>query len=135
MERELVEIKKSVYIGMSIYNILKDCKMIMNNEFVSVEDKKYLSLYLGILYTDNTISNIIHKNDNINLNLKHLNMNEYIEIYKNDFIEILNNINYNSMNDYLKYLLSIDIINKYNEIYNIDMKGLIDKSNKILIKK
>ena len=122
MERE--KIKKSIYAGMSIYNAIENKKIIINNKIITNEDKKYISLYLGLL----DITNIC---EDVEVIYEKLSKEEYLEVYKNNFVEIIKLINFDSLNEYLNYILSKDIINLFNEKYEIN----INKENKQLVKK
>lgn len=122
MERE--KIKKSIYAGMSIYKAIENKKIVINNEVINKEDKKYISLYLGLL----DITNICK---DVEIIYESLSKEEYLEVYKNNFVEIIKLINFDSLNEYLSYILSKDIINLFNQKYEIN----INKENKQLVKK
>lgn len=122
MERE--KIKKSIYAGMSIYKAIENKKIVINHEPITHEDKKYISLYLGLL----DITNIC---EDVEVIYESLSKEEYLEVYKNSFVEIIKLINFDSLNEYLNYILSKDIINLFNEKYEIN----INKENKQLVKK
>ena len=122
MERE--KIKKSIYAGMSIYKAIENKKIVINNEVINKEDKKYISLYLGLL----DITNIC---EDVEIIYESLSKEEYLEVYKNNFVEIIKLINFDSLNEYLSYILSKDIINLFNQKYEIN----INKENKQLVKK
>ena len=132
------EIKNSIYTGMSIYIKLENLKIRLRKDLLTQEHKKYLSLYLGILNTKNQISSILNpQNKSLNIEVKynHLDSNEYLEIYENNFSNILLDINFESWEDYLNYLLDKDVIKEFNTINNIKINKLPKISNKQLVKK
>lgn len=137
MKGQIEDVKRSIYTGMSIYNGLKNREIDLGGENISLEDKKYLSLYLGIIHTDNKISRIIRYlgyKYNIFGNYRNLSMEEYVAIYNNHFIGIVDQINFQSMEDYFKYLLDKDIIKKFNQINNCEIDKMFNVKNKTLVK-
>ena len=127
------EVKNAIYGGMSIFNVLKNSIVKVQDKNVSIEDKKYLSLYLGIINSENRIS--LEFNDLFSefyLNYELLDMSLYMDIYLEHFIEIFRNIDFDSIDNYFKFLLEKEIVKKVN-IEN----GLYDvfMSNKKLVKK
>ena len=137
MKGNCKEVKVSVYAGMSIFNLIKDCELTIKDEVVTLEDKKYLSLYLGIINTKNNISNYL-KEKNIRFNnlvtFKGLNHEEYIKIYNDYFIEILDQINFDSIEQNFEFLLTKDIIKKFNKSNGHYVDKTINESNKVLVK-
>ena len=132
------EIKNSIYAGMSIYKKLENLKIRLRKDLLTQEDKKYLSLYLGILNTNNKMSNILNPRKrilNIEVKFEKLDMNEYIEIYNNNFSSILLDVNFECLDEYTNYLLSKDIVKNFNDINGIKTNQLIEIGNKQLIKK
>ena len=109
---------------MSIYNAIENKKIIINNKIITNEDKKYISLYLGLL----DITNIC---EDVEVIYEKLSKEEYLEVYKNNFVEIIKLINFDSLNEYLNYILSKDIINLFNEKYELN----VNKENKQLVRK
>ena len=100
---------------------------------ISLEGKKYLSLYLGIINSPNRISNK-YKTIFSELSFEYelLNSDSYNYLYNLYFAEKLNNINFNSINDYFNFLLEQEVIKKVNDEGSIFKKN---DSNKILVKK
>ena len=103
----------------------------------SLEDKKYLSLYLGVLNTENSITNYL-KSKNINIktfiNFNILSQEEYLKIYNNYFIGILDEINYKYIEDYMRYLLSKKAVKIFNRDNKFFMDHIISEKNKRLVK-
>ena len=95
MEKETNKIKTTIYIGMSIFNLLKDSVIKINDDMLSLEDKKYLSLYFGLIKYE-------EKDENL-LNI-FLTIDKYIFLYNNYFSDILNKIDFNSMENYISFL-------------------------------
>ena len=123
MNKEKTELKKSIYVGMCIFNCLKGSIIRINDEIVSFEEKKYLSLYFGMISIEGDEFN--------NLEYRMLELDEYIDLYKNYFIEIFKNIDFNSKDNYYNFLLEQPIIKRYNNNKLTKKKN----SNKTLIKK
>ena len=101
------EIKISVYAGMSIFNLMKNCQIKINNKYITGDDKKYLSLYLGIINTQNVFSEYLtqkHISFNILVNYILLEPGQYVSIYNKHFMNILNDIQSFSMIEYINYL-------------------------------
>lgn len=136
--KEQIEVKNSIYAGMSIYNIIKDWVISIDCHDLNKQDKKFLALYLGILNTENRISDTF-KNNNyaVSIKVKHIILptEKYLEIYNNYFVEIFNQINFDSIDDYFAYLLDKPIIKKVNKVNGIKSKKVLKESNKQLIKK
>jgi len=132
------EIRESICAGMYIYNSLKNCIVKIQGKVVSLEEKKYLSLYLGLLNTNNFISKSL-QNTNLKLNnilnLKKLKNEEYIKIYNEYFKDILYNMDFNSFDEFFNYLVDKTVVKRLNIEYDFDPNEFIDKSNKRLIKK
>lgn len=129
MIKETNEIKNSIYIGMSIFNVLKGSIIRINDEIVTFEEKKYLSLYFGLISSKNVL-NDEYSNSISELEYRLLDIDEYIELYKNYFIRIFESIDFNSIENYFKFLLEQPIIKKYNSDLSVE-----NNSNKKLIKK
>jgi len=118
MERETIDIKSAVYIGMSIFNTLKNSIVKIEDYVLTLEDKKYLSLYLGLIR--------IEEKDEELLNM-FLKTEEYLELYKNYFNNILDKIDFSSMNNYVDFLFSKEIIKKIQNKKRGSNKKLVKK--------
>jgi len=132
------EIRESICAGMYIYNSLKNCIVKIQGKVVSLEEKKYLSLYLGLLNTNNFISKSLQNTNlklNTTLNLKKLKNEQYIQIYNEYFKDILYNMDFNSFDEFFNYLVDKTVVKRLNIEYDFDPNEFIDKSNKRLIKK
>lgn len=135
MEKETKEIKTSIYLGMSIYRTMKDCRIKFNQYLLTMQDKKYLSLYLGLIKSKNRVSErfkTLTMENNITVNATFLNQEEYVRIYMNDFADIVDKVDFESIDNYLEFLASKDIVRLFNQINGI---SLVKESNKQLIKK
>ena len=137
MKENYNEVKESLYRGMSIFNILKDVGVVMNGKEVLTEDKKYLSLYLGIINSDNKIS-IYLKEKNIKFGfpktIRDLTQEQYLEIYNKYFIDILNEINFESIEYNFNYLLSKKVVRDFNRSNGYYANKTINDRNKEFIK-
>ncbi len=111
MKEELIEVKSAIYRGMYVYDLIKNLEISIEGEILSINDKKILGLYLGLT--------------NMELNIVKLDINKYLNIYSKYFTYIFKEINFYSIDSYIDYLLSKDIIKKYNRVNNIKNKQLI----------
>ena len=137
MENKMNEVKQSIYAGMSIYKEIMNCQIKIDNKKISLEDKKILSLYLGIVSTNNEVSNFLNLNNiyyNIQVKYETLNFEEYLEIYNDNFTNIFREIDFENIFNYFEYLLNNPIIKKYNEANNNNIKLVTENKNKILVK-
>jgi len=139
MEEKYEEVKMTIYEGMAIFNLIKDYDLSIDKENISLEDKKYLSLYLGIMSTKNKITEYLEKNKinfktYFNFNKKILKIEDYIELYNNYFVEIFNEINFDSIYKYIKYLLGKKIVQDFNEANGYYIDKIFEQRNKQLIK-
>lgn len=135
MEKETKEMKTSIYLGMSIYRTMKDCRIKFDQYLLTMQDKKYLSLYLGLIKSKNRVSErfkTLTMENNIMVNVTFLNQDEYARIYMNDFADIVDKVDFESIDNYLEFLASKDIVRLFNQINGI---SLVKESNKQLIKK
>lgn len=140
MKENYQEVKKTIYAAMSIYDLIKDVDISLENQIITSKDKKYLSLYLGIINTRNIVSDYL-KSENINIgtfiNFEYLKYNEYLEIYNKYFVEVFNEIDFISIESNFNFLLSKNVIKKFNETngYSVDILfENISISNKEYIK-
>lgn len=132
------EVKTSLYVGMSIFKLIKDQELNIRNKNLTLEDKKYLSLYLGIINSKNKISTYLKQKEvkfNLKIPFKYLDKEEYIELYTNYFIDIFKEVNFESIEIHLKYLLSKEIIQIFNRSNGHYVDKTVNESNKQLIKK
>jgi len=139
MEEKYEEVKMTIYEGMAIFNLIKDYDLSIDKENISLDDKKYLSLYLGIMSTKNKITEYLEKNKinfktYFNFNKKILKIEDYIELYNNYFVEIFNEINFDSIYKYIKYLLGKKIVQDFNEANGYYIDKIFEQRNKQLIK-
>ena len=139
MKENCEEVKKSLYTGMAIFNLIKDYDLNIGRDNISLEDKKYLSLYLGIMNTKNRISSYLKEKEirfriNFNCNPKLLRKEDYIQLYNKYFVDIFNEINFNSIECNLDYLLNKKIIQEFNRYNGHIVDKTVNERNKELIK-
>ena len=137
MKENCEEVKTSIYAGMSIFDTLKNCQIEIDGKNISLDDKKFLALYLGIINTENEISKFIKLkkiNFNIKVNFNFLKTEKYLEIYNNYFVEILNYVNFESIEEYFYSLLDKEIIKNFNGNISYYLKNSSKTKNKKLIK-
>ncbi|MBQ2947185.1 MAG: hypothetical protein IJE04_05030 [Bacilli bacterium] len=139
MKENFEEVKISVYAGMAIFNLIKDYDMSINREDISLEDKKYLSLYLGIINSKNRISLYLKENGikfsiNFNCNPELLKRDDYIQLYNKYFVDLFNEISFDSIESNLDYLLNKKIIQEFNRCNGHIVDKMVNERNKELIK-
>ena len=122
-------IKKALYEGVCIYNEILNCKIKLDNILLNNINKKYLALYLGLISVIDTMGIKIHPL-NISVNYIKLNKDFFIRVYEDEF----NSITFNSIEEYMNFLLSKDIIKEFNKINNIFLEKLINENHKKLVK-
>jgi hypothetical protein len=138
MKKDILEIKNAMYVGVCLYNRLRKTIVEIEGEFVSIEDKKILALYLGILHTENSISNKLIETElkrDTNIGYKEVDEYEYSSAYEECFKHIFNTMNFENIEDYFVSLLNNEIIVKLNREYNFNVGEFINVSNKQLVKK
>ena len=139
MKENCEEVKSSLYAGMAIFNLIKDYELSIDKDNISLEDKKYLSLYLGIINSKNRISSYLKEKEirfriNFNYNPKLLKSEDYIELYNKYFIDIFKCISFNSIECNLDYLLNKKIIQEFNKCNGHIVDKTVNERNKKLIK-
>lgn len=135
MQCDKKEIKEAIYAGVCFFDMLKGKIVRINKKIVSFEDKKYLSLYLGLLNSENEISDKFYDSFcSLQISFNALDVNYYKELSNEYFTQLANEINCDTLNNYFMSLLEKEIIKKFNKINNINI-NLKRESNKQLIKK
>lgn len=139
MKENYEEVKKSVYAGMAIFNLIKDYTLMMGDEELTLEDKKYLSLYLGIINTKNKISLYLKEKEikfqiDFKCNYKLLSQDEYLKVYNEYFVDELREISFSSIEENFNFLLSKKIVKEYNRSNGHYVDKTINDMNKQLIK-
>lgn len=137
MKEKNEEVKKTIYAGMSIFDIIKDLEINMNKESISLEDKKYLSLYLGIINTKNEVSKYLEEKEikfNFKINFKYLKKEKYLEIYNNYFVDVFNEVSFESIEENLNSLLNKKVVQDFNRCNGHYVNKTINERNKELIK-
>ena len=132
------DIKNALYTGICIYERLSRTIVEIDGKIVSLEDKKDLSLYLGIIHTENSISNLLIESDlkkDTGITYKKLDNKTILSIYNKIFKDSLIDIKIKTIEDYFFSLLNKDIVIKLNDEYNFNPSKFINKENKQLIKK
>lgn len=122
-------IKEALYEGVCIYNEILNCKIKFGNVYLNNINKKYLSLYLGLI---SAISNIGIKIQPLNISVNYVKLDKpfFIRMYEDEF----NSITFDSIDEYVNFLMSKNIIKVFNEINGIQIDDVIDRSHKKLVK-
>ena len=138
MKKNNLEIGNSVYTGVCIYNSLRKRIVEIDRRFVSLEEKIPLSLYLGILHSQNSISSLLEKTELVRgtkIDYKKLDSKEFCELYDLYFKDVIYKMNIETLEDYFKILLENNIVVKLNNEYDVSLSKLNNLSNKALVKK
>ena len=138
MNNDILEIRNAIYTGICIYKRLSRTIVKIENEIVSLEDKKDLSLYLGIIHSQNSISNMLMETElkkDTNIGYKMLEEREFFNVCTTLFNESLINTNFETLEEYFYSLLNKDIVIKLNREYNFKPFNFMSNKNKQLIKK
>lgn len=114
MKDNSITISNYFYRGMEIFSIMRNRILRIDGEIVNLYDKKILALYLGLTYTEEEFK-FIMKNYFTNSLKESERLTKNLEIYANDYVEIVNEIkNYlTSLEDYKNYLQQTEIVSKY----------------------
>lgn len=119
-----------IYEGVGIFNELNKCKISFNQYNLNIEDKKYLSLYLGLIKVLSKYDlhfKLLNKRLNIQVNNYRLDKNTTEYILNNYFSEIIDIID---DENYLSYLLDKKVIKMFNSLNGIN--NIPKEKNKIL---
>ena len=90
------EMQKVVHKSIEIYETIKTCIIKIDNKRLEIEDKKYLSLLLGISNTDNEVGKVLKMlkwEYGISVFPTLKSSEQCDEIFKEDFSEIFNQNN------------------------------------------
>ena len=138
MENNNLEIFNAVYVGVCMYSRLRKSIVEIEGKFVSLEDKKELGLYLGILHSNNSINSLLKETELVKdtkINYNRLISTDFCEQYNLYFKDLINSINAKTIEEYFVSLLDNEIIKKLNNEYNFNPFEYINYENKQLIKK
>ena len=134
-----IEVSCVIHKALEIFFIIKNTILKFNDHIVSFEDKKYLSLLLGIKYTNNRVSDILsrfHYDYGIEINTQILEKAQEREVYNEYFKDLLNE---QSIEEIMFKLLDIPFILELHNYYGYPVNKLRmaikdEKESKILIK-
>ena len=138
-----LEISCAINKAIEIFLIIKNTILKFNNHIVSFEDKKYLSLLLGIKYTNNSVSvilNRLHYDYGIEIHTQVINKDQEREVYNEHFKNLVFDLSSQQNIEELMFkLLNVPFVLKLHNYYGYPVNKLRiaikDKSNsKILIK-
>lgn len=138
MENERLEIENAIYTGICIYNRLSRTIVEIENGFVPLDDKRELSLYLGIIHSQNSFSSRLNETDlkkHTSISYKKIDSNTYFELYTLYFQNIISNYNLETIEDFLNCLLTKEIVQSLNREYDFNIYDFINIGNKQLVKK
>ena len=115
IDEELIE---SIFKAVEIFDIMKNTRIKLNNKLISNNDKKYLSLLLGIYNKKNGVSKILHLlryNYDIEVLTSIKRYEEYEKIYNEQFSDIVDsliNVEDSCVENLMLQLLEVDFIKK-----------------------
>lgn len=127
----------SIYKAIEIFDVIKNTRIKINNELINSTDKKYLSLLLGIDFTNNEVSKILHLlryNYDIEIYTSTKKEEEYERMYNEHFKEIVNHLlkeENNYIENFMLNLIEVDFVNKIHQnkgLSLISLKLLLNKS-------
>lgn len=127
----------SIYKAIEIFDIIKNTRIRINNELINSTEKKYLSLLLGIDFTNNEVSKMLHLlryNYDIDVYTRTKEQDEYERIYDEHFKEIVNHLlkeENNYIENFMLNLIEVDFIKKIHQnkgLSLISLKLLLHKS-------
>lgn len=131
------ELVKSIYKAIEVFDVIKDTRIKIANILISDIEKKYLSLLLGIYFTNNEVSKIIHLlryNYHIEVYTSVKREAEYEKIYNEQFSNIIDSL-INVENCYIEnlmlQLIEVDFIKKMHQEQGLalgPLKLLLNKS-------
>lgn len=136
MKNEILEVKQALYAGMSIYKELMNSIVEINGKKITLEDKKYMSIYLGMLNTENIISTKLKEPGYRvykRVKYKQLTNEEYMNIYKEHFVELFNQMDFNSIVNCFNSLLDNEVIINLNNAFRFNVNKLENNSNKQMV--
>lgn len=137
------EINEVMCKTLEIYEKIKDIILSMDDQKINLNDKKILSLFLGIIHTDNSVSDLFLENGyeySINLTIPKLSINYYECCYNENFKDIIDSFELDDeieLKLLMMKMLELDFVKKFNESkgYSIeDIKYMLNKSLKNNIK-
>lgn len=124
------EVNAVIHKGMEIFAVIKNTILKMNNEILSMEDKKALSLLLGIEYTENTVSKKLKQVFyiyGITVYTMVYDRKECIELYEEYFKSLIDGFELDSdftVEQLMMKLLDISFISKLHEYNNYPINRL-----------
>lgn len=128
IDEELIE---SIFKAVEIFDIMKNTRIKLNNKLISNNDKKYLSLLLGIYNKKNGVSKILHLlryNYDIEVLTSIKRYEEYEKIYNEQFSDIVDsliNVEDSCVENLMLQLLEVDFIKKLHNDKGLSLIPLI----------
>ena len=130
------ELVKSIYKAIEVFDVIKDTRIKIIGTLISDTEKKYLSLLLGIYFTNNEVSKIIRflrYNYDIEVHTSMKKEDEYEQIYNQHFSSLVDGlikVEDSYIENMMLQLLEIDFIKKMHQA-----KGLALAPLKLLLNK
>lgn len=131
------ELLACIYKAIEVFDIIKNTTLKIDNERINDENKKYLSLFLGIYLGKNDVSKIFRLfrySYGIEVYTYTMPETEYINLYKNNFKDLLESmlVEENIMlEEFMLKLIEVDFIKNmhYNRGFSLmAIKTLLNKS-------
>ena len=133
-----LEVNEVIHKGMEVFLIIKDATLKMAGKTLSMDDKKALSLLLGIEYTHNIAGKKLGRNScnyGITVYTVSRNRNECIEIYDKYFKSMIDNFSldtYFNVEELMLALLDIPFVITLHECNNYSIDKLKKSLNESL---
>jgi len=116
------ELAMAIHKAMEIFAILKDMILKLDEQIVSLEDKKYLSLFLGIRNTENRINNLLklfYGDLELTIEITELEENQALHTYSQYFQELMPELlSESKFEAFMIKLLNIPFILKLHTYYD-----------------
>lgn len=131
------ELLAAIYKSIEVFDIIKNTTLKIDNERLNNENKKHLSLFMGIYLSKNEVSKIFHLlryNYGIEVFTSNMKEEEYINLYQNNFKELVLSMvdeNHITIEEFMLKLLEVDFIKSihFNRGFSlIPVKMLLNKS-------
>lgn len=112
------ELIRSIFKTIEIFDIIKNTRIKINNKLITIDNKKYLSLLLGIYFTNNGVSKtlrLLRYNYDIEVFTSVKKQEEYEKIFNEEFSNIVDsliNIEDSCVENLMLQLLEVDFIKK-----------------------
>lgn len=123
-----LDVNAAFHKGMEVFFVIANAALKIDDKLLTVEDKKILSLLLGIEYTSNNVSKKLKNffwSYRVLVYTPDLERDKCIEIYDKNFIELIENFGLQEnfcLEELMLKLLDLEFIISLHEINNCSVK-------------